>query len=193
MKKIILTLLLIFSFANAQPNMAQIEKIFQFVGAENGYINKEMHTAFWKELQQAGSDEKAKEVAKIMKKNMFSAKAIQLESYKSFLLTYDNKKTTKTKRYKELQTQEIELFEKAMPYKKGSKNYIVAMKAYKERMKISKQHTKSFFKASASHGTMTTNDGRSIKVTRQMLTNIIKNMDDSFKRFDMLFSPNWKK
>lgn len=129
MKKIIIALFLLFSVIQAKAvlDIILIERIFSQVGASNGYLDKEMHTAFWKELRKSGTEEEAQVVLRFLKKSLLSAQDRQRENYRSALLS----------------------------------------------------------------GVWNTSDGRSIKMTKELIERILRDMDKSFNRFDRLFNQRW--
>ncbi len=190
MKKIIIILIFIFNILNANTvDNAYIESIIMKV-ASSGHLDKQSHTLFWNELNKLGKND-AKKTAIDIKKNLLPAKAVQLEQFKSAILSYEKRKVVRTTELSELRKSSRNHFIKSMNIKKNSKKYIAMLEIYDKRVEKGKRNSNRFLTASANHTIYTAANGNQVQITKEFLTNIIKNMDNSFQALNNLFNPNW--
>lgn len=195
MKKIIITVALLFSMLQSsfyQEDINTLKQMIHQVSASNGWIDRTIHERFWTFIRKKVGNEKALALANTLKKTLLSTQELQKENYKSALLSFDNKKVTKTKRLTILENSMLSNFEKTLPYPKGSKESKVALDAFIKENKSNERSSKSFFNAAANHSVWHKSGG-SVKVTREMFVRTLNGIDASYIRVNQLFDPVWKK
>ncbi len=189
-KKIIIILILIFNILNANTvDNAYIENIIMKV-ASSGHLDKQSHISLWNELNKLGKKE-AKETAIDIKNNLFPARELQLEQFKSAILSYEKRKVVKTKALIELRTTTRNHLIKSMNLRRNTKEYVEVLKVYDKRVEKAKRNCNRFLTASANHSIYTAANGNQVQITKEFLTNIVNNMDNSFQALNNLFNPNW--
>lgn len=187
-------MLLLFAFcisANAQEMSPQIQLIFQQTMSANGYLTPQMHKEFWTEIKQMGTPQEVELMKKSLTVGVLDAQEYQKELWASAKISYENRRVIKTQRLIEIEKELPINFGKSLAFPKNSENYRQAMITYKKQTKISMENSKRLLYAAAERTSLTSVQGPTMQLDKNMINLVLKNLNASFKRLGNLFNENW--
>lgn len=169
------------------PISTKLEAIIQSViSANGGYINKELHQEFWKELAKGNQDQAIQDI-NWAKANILLMQEFQKELWESALISYRNQKIVKTQALIALETKVPVDLIASIPYRPGSKDFKSVEAIVNGRLSTAMENSKKLLVASAQH-----TDFLGIQITEEYLLRILNNIDGGMNRVRMLLNKDWK-
>ncbi len=170
---------------------ARAEEILHRVMAADGYLDKQLHQEFWKELGKIGSTESFNTAISKMRFHFLIAQEFQREGWRSALLSYRSSTVVKTKRMIEMEKEMVDHVKKIIPYPKGSYQYKEFLRGFNEQQSLAKKRTERLLWASAKNKTFKLPGREDFVLNEQSINFILNNINASFKRIKNLLNKDW--
>lgn len=192
MFKYLILFLLASTNAIAQDLSPKIQEVLRFTLAADGQLTQEMHNDFWGELQLLGSEREMNLAINSIKANILFAQEFQKELWKSAKISKDVSQVVKTARLIELDANAQIMFEKSIPYPKGSQSYNTALSTWAAQRKVASENASELLESAASGKPMTAAQGQVLVVDDQLIDSVLPNIDASFSRMERLLTRKWQ-
>lgn len=196
MKKLIYKLFFYFSLVfplvgYAQNTPSKTDEIFRTVISADGFIDKELHQAFWAELARYDKNE-TERLIKWANGNILSMQEYQRELWESALISYRNRKVVKTEGLITLEVKLPVALKQSLPFRSGSPEYAENEATINRRLATAMENSKNLLFSASKHSELRGVNGEIIAIDEEKILHVIKNIEGSVYRFGKLLNKEWR-
>lgn len=196
MKKLIRKLL--FSFLLSLPligytqsTFTKTDEILRTVISADGFINKELHLAFWAEMTKHDKYE-TERLVKWANANLLATQEYQKELWESALISYRNRKIVKTETLINLETKLPIALKQSLPFRTDSLERAKNEAAIDKRLASAMENSKNLLFAASKHTDFRGVNGEIVPIDEEKILHVIKNIDGSVYRLRKLLNKEWR-
>jgi hypothetical protein len=196
MKKLIHKLLFCLSLSlpligYTQSTPIKTDEILRTVISADGFINKELHQAFWAELTKSDKYE-TERLIKWANANILAMQEYQQELWESALISYRNRKVVKTESLINLETKLPFALKQSLPFRTGSPEQAKNEAAIDKRLATAMENSKNLLFAASKHTEFRGVNGEIIPIDEEKILHVIKNIEGSVYRLRKLLNKEWR-
>jgi hypothetical protein len=174
-----------------QNTLGKADEIFRTVISADGFIDKELHQAFWSELAKYNKNE-TERLTKWASANILSMQEYQQELWESALISYRNKKIVKTEGLISLETKLPITLKQSLPFAPGSSEYLKNEAAINRRLATAMDNSKNLLFAASRHSEFRGVNGEIIPLDEDRIIHVMNNIKGSVYRFRKLLNKEWQ-
>jgi len=187
MKKFLVSILLIFTFASAQ---AQIEEellyLIQLTLTTENEPSKQTYDDFWKKIEEQGSRSEIDKFLTLVDGLFLTAMELQKESWLSVKLSYENGMVVKTQRLIELETEVLAKAKKDARDVMTDAEFREFITAFNEES--IRENSRRLLVGAADKTEIETTDGQVIQLSPAFISQILSSVEPGFVRLKELLT-----